>query len=208
VPLETKTYTGWIGTASNNAANDSFYYMKVRPTGDFYNQWSIRYRVTATIPGQNNYHATSDVTLYGYGQATAPAYHIINTQYSSSYRPYLYHNFYRLTADGYSDGLSNAVGLGLRGSNSRNTAGYERTVKIEVISTLNCTFELLDEGIKWASWTGNTTANYAGLTEYNGYDAGLQETGDANNNTYDKRYLASTQLRAGTNGIKSWGLIM
>jgi len=80
----------------------------------------------------------------------------------------------------------------LRGSNSRNTAGYERTITIELLETNNCTATFLDTPVKWASWTGTGTTNYAGLTEYNGCDNGLQELGDANSNTYDRRYMVTT----------------
>lgn len=66
VPIETKTYTGLLGTSSNTAANDSFYYMGLRPT-DFYTQWRVHFRVIATIPNQNNYKTTSDIILYGSG---------------------------------------------------------------------------------------------------------------------------------------------
>lgn len=207
VPIATKTYTGLLGSSSNNAANDSWYYMGVRPT-DYYSQWKFRFKVIATVPNHNEFRATSDITLYGYGQSAAPAYSIFNTHYSASYRPYYFHNFYRLTQAGYNTNLYNAIGLGLRASNERNTSGYERTVTIEILETVNCSYNFIDTPVKWASWTNGTSANYAGLTEYNGCDNGLQETGDANSNTYDRRYLGTTQLTAGTNGIKKYSVIM
>ena len=205
-PITTATYTGILGTASNDAANDSFYFMKVRPK-DFYCHWVIRYRITGTVPSNTSYTATSDVMFYGYGQAVAPAQYIFNNIYSTSYRPYYFHNFYRLTPAGYNAGYSNAIGIGLRASNARNTTGYERTIKVEVLETVNCTAELLGTPVKWANWAGTGTTNYAGLSEYNGCDNGLQETGDSN--TYDRRLLNSSQrVTAGANGIKAYSLIM
>lgn len=203
-PLETKTYTGWLGTSSNNAANDSFYFLKTRPT-TFNSQWKLRYRITVTIPSQTNFYATSDVTLYGYGQASVPAYSIFNTHYNTSYRPYYYHNFYRLNATGYSGNCWNAVGLGLRNSNSRDTSGYERTVVVEVLETKDCSYDLLDSGVKWSAWE-SAASNYAGLTEYDGYNNGLRETGDDNDTSTQRAYYA--RLTAGTNGIKMYSLIM
>lgn len=207
IPTATATYTGILGSASNNAAEDSFYFMSVKPD-TFYCHWTLRYRITATIPNQTNYSASSDVILYGYGQAVTPGYQIYNNIYNTSYRPYYLHNFYRLTQAGFNAGYGNAVGIGLRSSNSRNTAGYERTITVEILETYNCTATLLDTPVKWASWTGTGTTNYAGLTEYNGYDNGLCELGDANSNTYDRRYLGTVQLSAGTNGIKAYSIIM
>ena len=207
VPIQTATYTGLIGTASNNAANDSFYFMTVRPD-DYYCHWVIRYKITATISGHEDYNAMSDVTLYGYGQAAAPAQKIFNSIYSTSYRPYYYHNFYRLTQVGYQNDYANVVGIGLRGSNSRNTAGYERTIKVELLDCENCTVEFLPDAIKWADWDGNGATNYAGLTEYNGYTSGMQELSDANDNYYDRRYMKTTRVVAGANKIFPYSLIM
>jgi hypothetical protein len=205
VPIATKTYTGWLGTVDNTAASDSFYFLKLRPS-NWNCQWKFRYRITATVSASTNYYATSDVTYYGYGQASAPAYAIYNTFYSTSYRPYYYHNFYRLTSTGYSANLYNAIGLGLRSSNGRNTSGYERDISVEILEAKDCTFEFLDTAVKWADWVSNTSTNYAGLTEYDGYTNGLRETGDDNDiATQQSTY---THLTAGAGGMKQYSIVM
>ena len=207
VPIKTKTYTGLLGTASNNAADDSFYFMSIKPD-DFYAQWKVTYRITATIPNRDNYRTTSVVTLYGLGQDTAPIYYIYNQIYSTSYRPYYYHNFQRLTEAGFNAGYGNAVGIGLRSSNARDTDGYERTIKIELLETDLCTVTFLDDVVKWANWIGTGSINYEELSEFNGYSNGLQETGDANTNYYDRRFLGDVRLTAGGVGIFPYSLIM
>ena len=209
VSLASKTYSGLLGTSSNNAANDSFYFMKLRQT-DFYGPWMVKYRIRGYIPGSasnaNLFQSSSEVMLYGVGQVTAPLFHIFNQVYSGSYRPYYYHNFYRLTAAGYNSGYANAIGIGLRGSNNRDTTGYERTIEVEILETYNCECELLVDAVKWANWTGNTGTNYAGLSEFDGISNGLCESGDAN--TVDRKQLSSFMITAGTNGIYGYSLVM
>ena len=203
--ITSKTYTGILGTASNNAAEDSFYFLKVRPS-TFNIQWKLKYRITATISGQNNFNITSTVTLYGTGQANSPASYIYNQVYNASYRPIYYNNFYRLTSAGYSAGLSNAIGVGLRNSNNRDTSGYARTLVVEILENENCTYEFLDSPVKWANWANGTTTNYAGLAELDAYTNGQTTTGDRNN--YDRNMCNYTHLTAGANGIYQYSLVM
>lgn len=205
VPIAEKTYTGLIGTSSNNAANDSFYFMSVKPD-NFYSQWKLTYKITATIPNHNEYRATSFVTLYGVGQASAPIYSIYNQIYSTSYRPYYYHNFQRLTETGFNANYGNAIGIGLRSSNSRSTSGYERTIKIELLETEQCTAILLDNVVKWANWTGTGSTNYAGLSEFDGYNIGLRETGEDNDTT--TLQYSTARLTTGSNGIPAYNIVM
>lgn len=204
-PVGTKTYTGLIGTSSNNTANDSFYFMKLRPS-DFYTQWHFHYRIRCTIPGKTNFVTTSDVHLFGTGQANAPHYRTYNQIYSVGYRPMYYNNFYRVTSTGFTNGYANAVGVGLRGSNERATSGYERTIVIEVLEYEGCSYEFLENAIKWADWAGNTTTNYVGVSEFNGCDNGVNITGDRNN--YDRTLNTYTHLTAGAGGMMQYSLVM
>ena len=200
-----KTYTGLLGAASNTAATDSFYFMKLRPV-DFYSQWKVHYSIEAIVDGHPEFHLTSDVTLYGIGQEAAPVQYIFNRLYSITYIPYFFHNFYRLTSSGFSKAtLCNAVGIGLRGSSYHSTAGYERTIVVKVYDAIDCDVELLDTPVKWGDWTEGTTVNYVGLTEYNGYLPGLQETGDRD--TYDRRYTGIMGVSGGA-GVLLYTLVM
>ena len=174
--IMSKEYSGLYGS-SNDADGASFYFASVRPT-TFYDVWSVRYKVYAKVPNQNNYRQYSEVELVG--NQNAVTYASFNRIYSTDYVSYLYHNVYRLNSTGYNAGYKHWLGVGLRGSTNPTSSSYPRTIKIEIIETNNCEVEMLNTPIKVASISGYGTTNFTGLLEINGRDNGLQETGDAN----------------------------
>ena len=192
--LESKEYSGIYGSA-NDQASASFYFGTIRPT-NWYDMWKIRFRVYASVPNQNNYRQYSDVTYYG--NQTEVTYKIENKMYSTSYRSYYYNNLCKLNATGYNAGYSYIPGIGLRNSNNPTSSSYPRTFKIEILETENCTFTFYDAMKKIANISEYNTTNYVGISEYDGSNNGLRESGD-DTNTYELRhangnYISSTAL--------------
>ena len=199
--LQTKEYTGIIGSA-NDAAGATFYFANIVPD-DYYKQWKVHYRVTASVPGQNAYNQVSEVTLIG-DQNVQRSYRGENS--NTGTRPYLYNALYRATSAGCNNGYGHALGVDLRGSTNPTSASYPRTFVIELLGYEGCTVTLWDEMKKYASIPGTGSTNYSGLTENDGYNNGYKQTGD--NNYYDRTYVANFNPKAGAGGLKQYALFM
>ena len=65
----------------------------------------------------------------------------------------------------------------------RATENYARSFTIEILATEGCTVTFLDTPVLWTNWTGANDTNYNTIANYNFSTNGLQETGDANDNT-------------------------
>lgn len=202
-PITTNTYTGCYATA-NDFANATFYFGTVRPS-DYYVTWRIKYRIHASIPGQNNYKGMFDIELQG-AQNTRSSYKILNSHYSTSYRTLFYHVIYSTTSTGYTAGYGHALGIGLRNSANPTSASYPRTFKIEVLETVNCSITMYDVLKLYSAIPGTGNTNYNGYSEYDGNNNGLRESGDDNN--YDRLLYQSIKVYAGTNKIYPYTLIM
>lgn len=190
----TKEYSGLYGS-SNDADGASFYFASVRPT-TFYDVWRVRYKVYASVPNQNNYRQFSEVEFVG--NQNNISFASFNRIADTNYTSYLYHNLYRLNATGYNAGYKHWLGVGLRGSTNPTSGNFPRTIKIEILETENCVVEMLNATKKRAELDGQGTTNFAGVSEINGRDNGLQETGD-NNTIHQLRhnngnYTAYTNL--------------
>lgn len=193
VPLESKTYTGLIGS-SNDATGASFYFAKIRPTS-WDVSWRIKYHIRVYVPGYATYDQISDVCITG-SQNNLRSYSVFNT-INSAYAAY-YHNLYRLKSAGYTAGHSHLLGVGLRGSNNNLDSSYARTFVIDLLEVENCTVTFLDACKKY-----NTTdipeagsTNFDGLSELNFTSNGLQETGDNNDPNYQNRiYYTSSKTK-------------
>lgn len=184
VPLESKTYTGLIGS-SNDATGASFYFAKIRPT-NWDVSWRIKYHIRVYVPGYATYDQISDVCITG-SQNNLRSYSVFNT-INSAYAAY-YHNLYQLKSAGYTAGHSHLLGVGLRGSDNNLNSSYARTFVIDLLEVENCTVTFLDACKKY-----NTTdipeagsTNFDGLSELNFTGNGLQETGDNNDVNYQNR---------------------
>lgn len=199
--LNSKTYTGVIGTA-NDWANATFFFGVVKPT-DFNTHWKIRYRVYVQAAGDYRAQATSDFTLNGIN-STYTTYKAYNSIINTSYRPAYYHVYYRATSAGMTYG--HAMGIRLYSSWNPITAANARTIKIEILEVENCTFTFFNSMTKYASIPGTGSTNYAGYTEFNFADNGLRETGDDNttpmylqhyNNILARKAIAAESLIVG-----------
>ena len=60
VPMQSKTFTGVIGTA-NNWAGATFFFGSIKPTA-WSEYWRIKYKIRVYVPGQPNYNQIADVS--------------------------------------------------------------------------------------------------------------------------------------------------
>ena len=175
--ISNKEYSGIYGSA-NDQAGASFYFATVRPN-NFYQMWRIKFRVYSNVPNQNEYIQYSEVEYYG--NKSDIGYVIFNRIANTSGRCYYYNNLCRLSLTGYNAGYSHILGMGLRSSNNPTSSSYPRYFKIELLETENCTFTFYDTMKKIANISEYNTTNYAAITEYDGSNNGLRETGDDTN---------------------------
>lgn len=204
-PIATATYSGLYGS-TNDAGGASFYFMTVKPT-TYYVIWKVRYRIHCWVPNQQYYDSYSDVEIWGY-QSTYSGYKIFNNhsyEGSSIRRCFYFHNLYRATQTG-STAYGHAIGLGLRASTNPTSSSYPRSFTVDVLEVENCEINLFADAIKYASIPGTGSTNYAALSEFDGYNVGLRESGD-DNDTYTVRNYY-TQFIAGANGMKQYSLVM
>lgn len=202
-PLDTKTYTNVIATSNNNQGG-GFFYLKVR--GDTYNsKWYVKTRVFATVPGQELYETDTIFELWGYAN-TYCGYACMNKIKSTSYRPIYYNSYFRVSQTGYNNDCGGWIGFNLYYATNNTDASYKRTVVVELLDYDNCTVELQDSLItpdnipnrasntRWYSSTNTSFDNF------NAYDQGLKQSGDANTTSisnlyhYNGNYIADSAL--------------
>lgn len=197
-PIATKTYSGLIGSA-NDAANASFYFAKIHPTS-YAVQWKVQLRISVTAP--EAYSQSVDIQLGGYGSSFSSydSYTVRNSLLGICYI-----NLYRATQAGISTNKKgHALGVGLRSSTNPTTASAARTIKVELLSTENCTVDMLDTAVKYAALDGTGSTNYSGLTEVYVAPAGQNAT----NNTNTHYTVFSGAVKAGSFGVKRYTLLM
>lgn len=198
VPIETKTYTGVIASA-NDDAHGVFVYATVRPT-TYATQWHVKYKMRAYVPGKVNYNQYSVIDYYGYKDTIN--YHIINT--TSTSLCYHQHRVYKLKEVGFNNGYGHALATRIYGSTNPTSSTYARTFEFELMECSGCTLSFLDDMTLYSEINGTGTTNYNTQSEYS-YSNGLQETGD-NNDLEDRQpYLAA---KTGSKGIWATSLFM
>ena len=189
-PSQTKTYTGVLGTAED-WANATFFFASIKPTG-YYDEWRIKYHIHVFVPGKNGYNQTAEVMISG-DQSTMRAYSSMNTVATSCA---YYHILYRAKSAGINNGYGHALGIRLLSSNNPITAGYGRTVEIELYEAYNCTVTFFDSCLKYANIPGTGSTNYDNYSELNFVSNGLQEIGDANDVNYQNRIYYTSSFAA------------
>lgn len=200
LPIQSKTYTGVLGTA-NNWTDTTFFYGKIVPS-DFTSAWRIKYRIHTYVPGKDGYDMKADVMISGYKDVIA-SYSSMNTV--AQYYPAYYHVVYRGTQAGITNGYGHALGVRLQSSYNPTATGYERTIVIELIEVTNCTFTFFDNVMKYTAIPGTGSTNYVGYTEINYVSNGLQETGDSNTVDNGSIYFSA---KTGEKGIWAGSLFM
>ena len=201
--IESHTYSN-IYASANNFNEGTFYFGYIRPN-TYYDEWHIKYRISSSVPGQNNYTGFFEVELWG-SQSLRTIYKCTNAHYSTSYRTLYYHTLYSCTSTGYTNGYGHLVGIGLRSSANPTSSSYARTFKIELIEQDNCIFSFYDTICKFSDVPGTGSTNYSGYNEFDGSNNGLQESGD--NNTISQLHKDISSVTAGTNGVYGYTIIM
>lgn len=210
----TKTYTGLIGT-SNEWKNASFYLLTVTPT-NWNKEWAIKYKLEAgldegtTSTGYQYFTSQHECYLTG-RQGVYTAYSNFNSIASTDYRVIYYHLNQRTTEAGYNAGNGHKIGIDLTSSKEQINTSYKRTIKITILDYENCTVtfnetpEIPSNSTRTDYTKLNSTyyttseANSAGnWSRLNGYTNGLQETGDANDNTYNQLMMSNGYLVNGS----------
>lgn len=138
-PIETKTYTDVIATADNNNGA-GFFYLKVR-ANSYNDNWHVKTRVKATVPGQINYNTDTIFDIWGYTN-TYSWYACLNRIRTTSYRPIYYNSLFRVSETGYNNECGNWIGFNLRSSTNNTNTSYKRQIIVELLEYDNCTVEL------------------------------------------------------------------
>lgn len=211
---QSKTYTGLIGT-SNEWKNATFYFLTVRPV-NWNKEWTVQYRLEAGlddgITPSNYQYFTSQHECYLSGrQGVYTAYSNFNSISSTDYRTIYYHINQRTTEAGYNAGNGHKIGIDLTSAKEPINTSYKRTIKITILNSENCTVtfnetpEIPSNSTRTdytklnSTYYTTTEANSAGnWSRLNGYTNGLQETGDANDNTYNQLMMSNGYLVNGS----------
>ena len=182
--LQSKSYTGVIGTANNNPGA-VFYFMSVLPD-DWYTPCRVTYRIKAEMAGQTAGKAMSIMSIV-FSRNTVSSYDVWNYIGDTTYRPYYYHYRYLATLTGFQNNYGHLMGIGLNSSYGPTSSAYSRTFTVELLEAYNCTVTLFDSMTKFANVTGTGSTNYSGETTYNGTTQGETHSGDINDVNYQNR---------------------
>lgn len=199
-PIATKKYTDIIGTA-NDTANATFYFAKIHPT-NYTVQWNVSLRFRVVAP--EAYAQDVTISLGGYGSSFS-SYNAYTVRTGSIGMYYV--SLYRATSTGISTNhKGHALGFSLKNATQPTNTSYKRTIIVDVIETQNCTVEMLDTAVKYASIDGTGSTNYSGTspTEMSVATAGQNAT----NNTNTSRTQFASAVKAGAFGCKRYTLLM
>lgn len=202
--LQSKTYTGVYCTANSDPAG-FLYFGAIHPTS-YDVQWSILYRVHATIADQPLGEQISEVYISGM-RDTYAAYRTWNEILHTSYRPYYIHLLYRCKQAGITNGYGHLLGLRFQSSWYPERASSARDIDVEILELKNCTFEFFDSMVLYADAPGTGSTNYNTRDQFDGTTQGNTMSGDRNP-TLHSVYLYYSRLQAGANGIKQYSLVM
>ena len=192
LPLQSKTFTGVIGT-ENNWANATFFFGSIKPAtwGEI---WRIKYRIKVFVPGQPNYNQMADVMISGRA-GDLKAYASLNT--IGAYYVCYYHELYRMKEAGFNNGYGHSLGVRFYSAYNPTDTNYKRTIDVEILETENCTFSFYDNCLVYADIPGTGSTNYNGYSEIDFVNSGLRETGDDNDpNYYNRTYYSSRTTSA------------
>lgn len=213
VPIASKTFSNVIGSAADQA-NANFYFGKLTPADkSLYVQCRIRYRLyawihdasqipsTDTNKGNNVYtRGWFDVELNMRGESLI-VYYVWNNHSSTSYKTITYHEIGRAKNATIQSGGGHILGVRTRDAYSPIATGWNRDYKIDILELENCTFEFFGEMKKHSV---AYTSDYVALSEVDGTNNGLRESGDDNDTS--TIYSANTGYVVGANGMKQYSL--
>ena len=192
LPLQSKTFTGVIGT-ENNWANATFFFGSIKPA-TWEEIWRIKYRIKVFVPGQPNYNQMADVMISGRA-GDLKAYASLNT--IGAYYVCYYHELYRMKEAGFNNGYGHSLGVRFYSAYNPTDTNYKRTIDVEILETENCTFSFYNSCLTYANIPGTGSTNYNGYSEIDFVNSGLRETGDDNDpNYYNRQYYTSRTTSA------------
>ena len=204
-PVLSKTYTGVYCTANADPAG-YLYFGAIHPTS-YDVQWSILYRVHATIADQALGEQTSIVYISGM-RDTYAAYRTWNEILHTSYRPFYNHLLYRCKQAGITNGYGHALGLRFQSSWYSERASSARTIDIEILELKNCTFDFWDSMVVYADVPGTGSTNYNTRDQFDGTTQGNTMTGDRNTSPASDVHIVYSRFKAGENGVKQYSFVM
>lgn len=204
-PLHEKVYSNHTCYANNDSSAWIFFGNVISDSSVWQDPYEIYYTVSidTSVAACHGYY---DVYVSVAGSTITCA--VINSFYSSSYYPaythtLLYHNSQALFDKRNQDNGHHAK-IGMRIQSAYGPSTVARTYTVKVWKLVNCHFEFPDN-IEIRSNVYSTTYYY--LSGYvNATSLGLQETGDSTDTT--TMQLVYSYIKAGTNGIKQYSLVM
>ena len=212
--VTSKTFTGLIATEANEK-NSTVYLATINPTS-WNAEWSVRYRLEVTLdegatPSNYQYYNSQHECYLTGRQGVYTAYANFNSISSTDYRPIYYIKNQRTTEAGYNAGYGHKIGVEFQSSSNPTNTSYKRTIKVTILDAINCTAVLNDapevpvnstrtdytklSSSYYSTSESNTAGNWV---RFNGYTNGLQETGDANDNTYNQVMMSNNYLSNGS----------
>lgn len=203
--LQSNTYTGVYCTANSDPAG-YLYFGAIHPTS-YDVQWSILYRVHATIADQPLGEQISEVYISGM-RDTYAAYRTWNEILHTSYRPYYAHLLYRCKQAGITNGYGHLLGLRFQSSWYSERASSARDIDVEILELKNCTFEFFDSMILYANAPGTGSTNYNTRDQFDGTTQGNTMSGDRDSDVANNVRIYYSRFIAGENGIKQYSLVM
>lgn len=186
-PIEKKIYTGTSYYASAaNQNNSTWYFMSVKP--ETWNKvWRVGFKLHTYVPSYPNENSITFCTISG--RQNGFTYMNFNDFDSTGH---YYISCYPLTQTGFNAGYGHAIGNSIFYASNYTSSAHYRTFEVQLYDVENCTITWLDTPVKWSAWTGTGTTNYGGLSNLNASSRGLQETGDANDPSYNNRIYYSS----------------
>ena len=178
-PIDSKTYTGIIGTA-NSFAGANFFFGKLYP--DNYNKgWQAKLRIECEAP--DTYQQSLDITFGGYG-STFSSYDSVTSL--SSARAFYYFELFRATSTGINANVGHMLGISLQSATNPTNSSYARTIRVDILEVTNCTIELNNTAVAYTSMAGYSVENYGdgttNLTQMSVAAAGQNATNNTNTN--------------------------
>lgn len=204
-PVLSKTYTNVYCSANSDPAG-FLYFGAIHPTS-YDVQWSILYRVHATIADQPLGEQISEVYISGM-RDTYAAYRTWNEILHTSYRPYYNHLLYRCKQAGITNGYGHLLGLRFQSSWYSERASSARDIDVEILELKNCTFEFFDSMILYANAPGTGSTNYNTRDQFDATTQGNTMSGDRNTSPASDVRIVYSRFKAGEHGVKQYSFVM
>lgn len=214
-PIMSRTYTG-LYHGKDSTADSRFLpiCVKTKDSSKVIGDYHIKFAVTTTSPGYSTYQSVSICDFWFNRTGSVNCYAIWNSRVGSYLHYYITVAY--PTTNAYFDSIGTHLGIYLYSGNNCNSSSYTRTSKFDILEvsddlevTLEETSDLKNYTLMdW--YTGKDSDATISIANYNGVDVGLQESGDANTNYYERLQNYSIRYKTGStyrvNGYSIVGL--